>query len=213
METAQAELAGILSLAPVIPVIVIEDADHAAPLAKALVRGGLRAIEVTLRTESALAAIAAMSEVEGAIVGAGTVLNAAHFSAARKAGARFAVSPGATPSLLDAAAEFEMPFLPGIATASEAIVLIERGYRFAKFFPAEVSGGAAMVKALASPLPQLQLCPTGGITPGNAAAYLSLPNVVCVGGTWIASATDLAQRDWDGIASRSRSAALLRQSQ
>lgn len=209
-QTPSSELAGILSLAPVIPVIIIENADDAAFAAQALVRGGLRAIEVTLRTEAALAAIAAMSRVEGAIVGAGTVLNSDQLAAARQAGARFAVSPGATDTLLGAADRLGMPFLPGVATASEAMALIERGYRFAKFFPAEAAGGAATLKAFASPLPQLKFCPTGGISLDNARSYLALPNVVCVGGSWIASANALAKRDWAEIETQSRLASSLR---
>jgi 2-dehydro-3-deoxyphosphogluconate aldolase / (4S)-4-hydroxy-2-oxoglutarate aldolase len=207
IKTPQAELAGILSLVPVIPVIVIEDAGDAIPLAQALVRGGLRVIEVTLRTEAALPALAAISKVEGAIAGAGTVLNRDQLAAAQQAGAHFAVSPGATDSLLDAADALGAPLLPGVATASEAIALIERGYRFAKFFPAEASGGVPMLKALASPLPQLRFCPTGGITPANALSYLALPNVICVGGSWMASASALARRDWAEIEEQSRLAA------
>jgi 2-dehydro-3-deoxyphosphogluconate aldolase/(4S)-4-hydroxy-2-oxoglutarate aldolase len=207
IKTPQSELAGILSLAPVIPVIVIEDSADATPLAQALVRGGLPVIEVTLRTDAALPAIAAMSRVEGAIVGAGTVLHRDQLAAAQQAGARFAVSPGSTDSLLDAADALGVSLLPGVATASEAMALIERGYRFAKFFPAEALGGVTMLRALASPLPQLQFCPTGGISPGNALSYLALPNVICVGGSWMVSASALARRDWAEIEEQSRLAA------
>jgi 2-dehydro-3-deoxyphosphogluconate aldolase / (4S)-4-hydroxy-2-oxoglutarate aldolase len=207
IETPQSELAAILSLVPVIPVVVIEDAGDAISLAQALVRGGLRVIEVTLRTDAALPAIAAMSGIEGAIVGAGTVLNRDQLVAALQAGARFAVSPGATDSLVDAADGLGVPLLPGVATASEALALIERGYRFAKFFPAEPLGGVPMLRALASPLPQLQFCPTGGISPGNALSYLALPNVICVGGSWMVSASALARRDWAEIEEQSRLAA------
>ncbi len=210
MQTPPSELAEILSLTPVIPVIVIHDAEDAALAAEALVRGGLRVLEVTLRTDAALAAIATMSRVDGAIVGAGTVLNSDQLEAAQKAGARFAVSPGTTDVLLEAADQLNMPFLPGIATASEAMMLIERGYRFAKFFPAEAAGGVAMLKAFASPLPQLKFCPTGGISLDNAKSYLALPNVVCIGGSWIASANALAKRDWAEIETQSRLAASLR---
>ena len=203
-------LENILRAAPVVPVVIIDDAADAVKLARALVAGGLPAIEVTLRTAAGIEAIRAIAqEVEGAIPGVGTVLEPAHYHAAAKAGARFAVSPGATPRLLDAAAECGIPPLPGIATVSEAMALIERGYRFAKFFPAEASGGAAFLSAIASPVPQLQFCPTGGITPENAPRYLKLPNVICVGGSWMVSRAAIKAGDWAGITEAARAATRL----
>jgi 2-dehydro-3-deoxyphosphogluconate aldolase/(4S)-4-hydroxy-2-oxoglutarate aldolase len=202
----------ILRAAPVVPVVIIDDAANAVPLARALVAGGLPAIEITLRTAAGLEAIRAISaEVEGAIPGVGTVMEPAHYTAAAKAGARFAVSPGATPRLLDAAADCGIAPLPGIATVSEAMALIERGYRFAKFFPAEAAGGAAFLSSIASPLPQLRFCPTGGITPEIAPRYLRLPNVVCVGGSWMVSRTAINEADWAGITSAASAAAKLGQ--
>jgi 2-dehydro-3-deoxyphosphogluconate aldolase/(4S)-4-hydroxy-2-oxoglutarate aldolase len=206
----QAGLAAILASAPVVPVVIIEDAADAVPLAKALVAGGLPVIEVTLRTAAALDAIRAIAEVEGAIVGVGTVIEAAQLVAAKKAGARFAVSPGATERLLNAAVESGLPLLPGIATASEAIALIERGFEYAKFFPAEPAGGATYLAALASPLPQLKFCPTGGVTLESAPRYLALPNVVCVGGSWMLKREHIAAKDWAAIQTASASAAALR---
>ncbi len=203
-------LENILRAAPVVPVVIIDDAADAVKLARALVAGGLPAIEVTLRTAAGIEAIRAIAqEVEGAIPGVGTVLEPAHYHAAAKAGARFAVSPGATPRLLDAAAECGIPPLPGIATVSEAMALIERGYRFAKFFPAEASGGAAFLSAIASPVPQLQFCPTGGITLENAPRYLKLPNVICVGGSWMVSRAAIKAGDWAGITEAARAATRL----
>ncbi|MCB5945035.1 bifunctional 4-hydroxy-2-oxoglutarate aldolase/2-dehydro-3-deoxy-phosphogluconate aldolase [Acidocella sp. KAb 2-4] len=203
-------LENILRAAPVVPVVIIDDAADAVKLARALVAGGLPAIEVTLRTAAGIEAIRAIAqEVEGAIPGVGTVLEPAHYHAAAKAGACFAVSPGATPRLLDAAAECGIPPLPGIATVSEAMALIERGYRFAKFFPAEASGGAAFLSAIASPVPQLQFCPTGGITPENAPRYLKLPNVICVGGSWMVSRAAIKAGDWAGITEAARAATRL----
>lgn len=196
-------------LAPVIPVLVIEDVAHARPLAEALVAGGLPALEVTLRTPAALEVIRAMAEVPGGIVGAGTLLTPADVKAAKAAGARFGVSPGATDRLLAACEEEELPLLPGAATATEAMRLLERGYTTAKFFPAEAIGGAPALKSLAAPLPQITFCPTGGIGPGNAADYLSLPNTVCVGGSWVAPKDKMAAGDWAGIEALAREAARL----
>ncbi|MDR3504906.1 MAG: bifunctional 4-hydroxy-2-oxoglutarate aldolase/2-dehydro-3-deoxy-phosphogluconate aldolase [Acidocella sp.] len=202
----------ILRAAPVVPVVIIDDAANAVPLARALVAGGLPAIEITLRTEAGLEAIRAIAaEVEGAIPGVGTVMEPAQYTAAAKAGARFAVSPGATPRLLDAAADCGIAPLPGIATVSEAMALIERGYRFAKFFPAEAAGGAAFLSSIASPLPQLRFCPTGGITPESAPRYLKLPNVVCVGGSWMVNRTAINAGDWAGITAAASAAAKLGQ--
>jgi 2-dehydro-3-deoxyphosphogluconate aldolase / (4S)-4-hydroxy-2-oxoglutarate aldolase len=207
----QDRLEDILRLAPVVPVMIIDELADAVPLARALVAGGLRAIEVTLRTWAALDAIRAIAaEVENAVPGVGTVLQPADYGKAAQAGARFAVSPGFTAKLLDAAAASGIPSLPGIATASEAMQLIERGYRFAKFFPAEAAGGATFLSALASPLPQLSFCPTGGITLENAPRYLQLPNVICVGGSWMVSRAAIQAKDWAGITAAAAAAAGLR---
>ena len=176
----------VVGLAPVIPVVVIDDLEQAVPLASALVRGGLPAIEVTLRTPVALAAIERIAaSVPGAVVGAGTVTTAAQVDDALAAGARFLVSPGATPTLLYALQASGVPFLPGVATPSEVVALIERGIFYAKLFPAEVVGGVAALKAFAGPFPRMRFCPTGGVSASNAASYLALPNVVCVGGSWM----------------------------
>lgn len=208
--TAPSGLAAILAVAPVVPVVIVEAIEDAVPLARALVQGGLPVIEVTLRTPIALDAVRAIAaEVEDAIVGVGTVLDPAQLAASERAGARFAVSPGHTPRLLDAAAQSNLPLLPGIATASEAIALIERGYGFAKFFPAEPAGGPAYLSALASPLPQLRFCPTGGITLESAPRYLALPNVVCVGGSWMLPRQRIVAKDWSAITTASRAAAAL----
>lgn len=196
-------------LAPVIPVLVIEDLHHAVPLARALVAGGLPVLEVTLRTPVALAAIEAMAQVPGARVGAGTVLSPHDVLRVKGAGASFAVSPGSTPALISACVAKGLPLLPGAATASEVMNLLEQGYTAMKFFPAGPAGGAPMLKALNGPLPQVTFCPTGGIGPANAGEYLSLPNVACVGGSWVAPAELLAARDWDGIERLARAAAAL----
>ncbi len=193
-------LLSILKLQPVVPVLVVEDASTAVPLARALVAGGLKAIEITLRTPAALDAIRAVAdEVEGAVAGAGTILDARQFAEAEDAGAKFIVSPGTTQELLDAARGSDVPLLPGAVTASEVMALREEGYSVLKFFPAEQAGGAAYLKSLSSPLAGVSFCPTGGISPGNAADYLSLPNVVCVGGSWVAPKEMVAAGDWDGI--------------
>ncbi|HWK27707.1 MAG TPA: bifunctional 4-hydroxy-2-oxoglutarate aldolase/2-dehydro-3-deoxy-phosphogluconate aldolase [Solirubrobacter sp.] len=176
----------ITGLAPVVPVVVIDDVADAVPLASALVRGGLRAIEVTLRTDAALESMRRIAaEVEGAVVGAGTVTTAAQIAASVDAGARFLVSPGATPNLLDALQGSGVPFLPGTATASDIVALLERGITHAKLFPAELVGGVRALKAFGGPFPQMRFCPTGGINAGNAPDYLAQPNVVCVGGSWM----------------------------
>lgn len=195
--------------APVIPVLVIEDAAHARPLAEALVAGGLPVLEVTLRTPAALDAIRDMVRVAGCIVGAGTLITPDDVEAAQKAGARFGVSPGATPMLLDAARSGDLPLLPGAATATEAMALLERGYTVQKFFPAEAAGGVAALKALAGPLPQIRFCPTGGIGPTNAADYLALPNTLCVGGSWVAPKDRVAAGDWAAITALAAAAARL----
>lgn len=201
MDTSRIEtLRRILEAAPVVPVLTIEDRNKAVPLAKALVAGGLTALEVTLRTEAGPDCIRAIAaEVEGADVGAGTVLDRRQLEEAVSCGARFLVSPGATPDLVEAARDCPVPFLPGVATAGEAMTLAAAGFSMLKFFPAEPAGGIAYLKALASPLPELRFCPTGGIGPANAAAYLALGNVVCVGGSWVAPGDAVAAGDWPRI--------------
>ncbi|MGH1451702.1 MAG: bifunctional 4-hydroxy-2-oxoglutarate aldolase/2-dehydro-3-deoxy-phosphogluconate aldolase [Paracoccaceae bacterium] len=195
--------------APVVPVLVVKDAATAAPLARALVAGGLPALEVTLRTPAALDVIREMATVAGGIVGAGTLLTPDDVKAAKEAGATFGVSPGATDRVLDAAEDMDLPLLPGAATASEAMRLLERGYSVQKFFPAEAAGGANLLKSLSSPLPQIRFCPTGGVSLKNARDYLSLPNVLCVGGSWVAPATMVDSGDWGGITKLASEAAAL----
>jgi 2-dehydro-3-deoxyphosphogluconate aldolase/(4S)-4-hydroxy-2-oxoglutarate aldolase len=210
METKQRQVEATMRLAPVIPVVIIDDVKAAVPMARALVAGGTPAIEVTLRTPAALDAIRAIAqEVEGATVGVGTVLNAEQLAAARDAGARFAVSPGVSPKLLDAADDSDLPLLPGAATASEVMALLERGYRFLKFFPAVPAGGTKLIGAWASPLPQVKFCPTGGISLSTAPDFLALPNVLCVGGSWLTPADKLKAGDWAGIELLAREAAAL----
>ncbi|WP_200832595.1 bifunctional 4-hydroxy-2-oxoglutarate aldolase/2-dehydro-3-deoxy-phosphogluconate aldolase [Candidatus Halocynthiibacter alkanivorans] len=199
----------ICRMAPVIPVLVIHDLAHARPLAEALVAGGLPVLEVTLRTPVALQAIAEMAKVPGGIVGAGTLLTPADVSAAVQAGATFGVSPGATDTLLDACEAADLPLLPGIATASEAMALLERGYSVQKFFPAEANGGAKALKAIGAPLPQIRFCPTGGVSLANADSYLSLSNTLCVGGSWVAPLDLLERGDWAGVEALAREAAAL----
>ncbi|MGI9452268.1 MAG: bifunctional 4-hydroxy-2-oxoglutarate aldolase/2-dehydro-3-deoxy-phosphogluconate aldolase, partial [Geminicoccaceae bacterium] len=183
----------------------------ALPLARALVKGGLPLLEITLRTPAALDAIEAIAdEVDGAVVGAGTVLNSEQFEAVAKHGAKFAVSPGVTDNLLAAANNIPCPLLPGTATASDVMRLLDHGFDFMKFFPAEPAGGRAYLKALASPLPAAAFCPTGGIGPGNAKDYLALPNVICVGGSWVAPAKAVATGDWATIENLARGAANLK---
>ncbi|SFP10013.1 bifunctional 4-hydroxy-2-oxoglutarate aldolase/2-dehydro-3-deoxy-phosphogluconate aldolase [Tranquillimonas alkanivorans] len=208
-QNASARALEIARLAPVIPVLVIDDASKARPLAQALVKGGLPALEVTLRTPAALDAIREMAQVEGGVVGAGTLLTPDDVKAAKEAGATFGVSPGATDLLLDACEDMELPLLPGAATSSEAMKLLERGYTMLKFFPAEASGGAPALKSIAGPLPRISFCPTGGVSLKNAPDYLSLPNVVCVGGSWVAPADKVQSGDWDGIEMLAREAAAL----
>lgn len=199
--------ARICALAPVVPVLVIEDAHRAAGLARALVAGGLPALEVTLRTPAALDAIRAMAEVEGGMVGAGTLLTPADVKAAKAAGASFGVSPGATDRLIGACEDEGLPLLPGAVTATEMMTLLEKGYNVQKFFPAESVGGAAALKALGSPIPQVRFCPTGGISMANVASYLALKNVLCVGGSWVAPADAVANADWARIETLARQAA------
>nr|WSZ17608.1 bifunctional 4-hydroxy-2-oxoglutarate aldolase/2-dehydro-3-deoxy-phosphogluconate aldolase [Streptomyces canus] len=201
----------LLDLAPVVPVVVIEDASDAVPLARALVAGGLPAIEVTLRTPVALDAIRAIAgEVPEALVGAGTVITPDQVTETVAAGARFLVSPGWTDVLLAAMQASGVPFLPGVSTTSEVVALLERGVTEMKFFPAEAAGGTAYLKSLAGPLPQARFCPTGGIGPENAPEYLSLPNVGCVGGTWMLPTDAIAARDWERVEALAREAAGLK---
>ncbi|WP_424974492.1 bifunctional 4-hydroxy-2-oxoglutarate aldolase/2-dehydro-3-deoxy-phosphogluconate aldolase [Dinoroseobacter sp. S124A] len=206
---ASAQARDICGLAPVIPVLVIHDLAHARPLAEALVAGGLPALEVTLRTPVALEAIAEMAAVEGGVVGAGTLLTPADVAAAKAAGALFGVSPGATPTLLDAAEAADLPMLPGAATSTEVMALLERGYTVQKFFPAEANGGAPALKSIGAPLPQVSFCPTGGVSLANAPTYLGLSNTLCVGGSWVAPAALMEAGDWDGITKLAAEAAEL----
>lgn len=190
----------LIDLVPVIPVVVIDDLEHAVPVAEALVAGGVPMIELTLRTPVALEAIHRISqEVPEILVGAGTIVESHQAKEAASAGAQFLVSPGSTPSLLDAMSDSGLPHLPGVATVSEILTLLEHGYREMKFFPAEASGGAAFLKAVASPLPAARFCPTGGISTGNARDYLSLGNVGCVGGSWLTPADVLTAGDWGRV--------------
>lgn len=201
----------LCALAPIVPVLVIHDIAHARPLAEALIAGGLPALEVTLRTPVALEAIHEMSKVPGGVVGAGTLITPVDVRAALEAGALFGVSPGATRDLLKACETQEMPLLPGAATASEAMALLEKGYDVLKFFPAEASGGAPALKAIGAPLPQIRFCPTGGVNPQNAETYLALPNVLCAGGSWVAPDDLIAAGAWDQIEELARAASKLGQ--
>ncbi|MEU0937097.1 MULTISPECIES: bifunctional 4-hydroxy-2-oxoglutarate aldolase/2-dehydro-3-deoxy-phosphogluconate aldolase [unclassified Embleya] len=200
-----------LDLAPVIPVVIVDDVESAVPLARALVAGGLPAVEVTLRTPAAIGAIERIAaEVEGAFVGAGTVLTPKQTKAAVAAGARFLVTPGCTERLYGSLMDSGLPFLPGTSTVSEVLELRERGVREMKFFPAEAAGGAPYLKSLASPVPDVRFCPTGGITPASAPTYLALPNVACVGGSWMLPADAVASRDWARVEKLAREASGLR---
>ncbi len=201
--------AEICALAPVVPVLVIEDAARAKGLAEALVKGGLPALEVTLRTPAALDAIRAMADVPGGVVGAGTLLTAGDVKAAKSAGAKFGVSPGATDRIIAACAEAELPLLPGAATATEVMVLLEKGFTVQKFFPAEASGGAPALAAIGAPIPQVKFCPTGGVSMKNVADYLKLSNVLCCGGSWVAPKAAVQAGDWDQIEALARAAAAL----
>ncbi|GGX61666.1 bifunctional 4-hydroxy-2-oxoglutarate aldolase/2-dehydro-3-deoxy-phosphogluconate aldolase [Streptomyces anandii] len=200
--------ASLLGLAPVLPVVVLHDAADAVPLARALVAGGLPAIEVTLRTPAALDGVRAIAgEVPDAVVGVGTVIRPEQVAGSVDAGARFLVSPGWTDALLAAMAASGVPYLPGVSTTSEVVALLERGVREMKFFPAQAAGGTAYLKSLAGPLPQARFCPTGGIGPDTAPDYLSLPNVGCVGGSWMVPADAVAGRDWGRVKRLARAAA------
>jgi len=198
--TMKIDVAMVMTTAPVLPVLVIERVEDAVPLARALKAGGLNVLEVTLRTEVALEAIRAIAaQVEGVIVGAGTVTRPEEFAQVRDAGAVFAISPGATPALLKAGKTSGLAYLPGISTASELMCGLEAGYEAFKFFPAEAAGGTAMLKAISGPFPQVRFCPTGGIGQANFRDYLDLPNVSCVGGSWVVPADRIRRQDWDGI--------------
>lgn len=179
------------------PVIVIQDLDDAVPLANALVEGGIKVLEITLRTPVALDAIKLINqEVKEAIVGAGTIANTAQLQAAEQAGAQFAISPGITPALLEASRHSSIPFIPGIATLSELMLGMDYGLQYFKFFPAEAAGGVAMLKAIAGPFPKAVFCPTGGVSPGNYNEYLGLANVACVGGSWLAPQAAVSEKNW-----------------
>ena len=205
-----AALRQTLSLAPVIPVIVLDDVSAARPLAEALVAGGLPVLEITLRTPHALEIIEIMAKVPGAVVGSGTVRSPLQMGHSVDAGCQFMVSPGASPRLLEAAEAHAIPLLPGIGTPTEAMTASEHGYSFLKFFPAEALGGVKVLKAYASPLPDITFCPTGGIDMAKAREYLALPNVICVGGSWIMPADAIAARDWKRIEGLAREAAGLK---
>ncbi len=211
MTPQQASIAAekLCRMAPVIPVLVIDDASIAAQLAQALVAGGLPVLEVTLRTPAALDAIREMAAVAGGRVGAGTLLTTKDVEDAKAAGATFGVSPGATGRLLDACEANELPLLPGAATATEVMRLLERGYTVQKFFPAEANGGAPALKAIGGPIPQVKFCPTGGVSLQNASLYLGLSNTLCVGGSWVAPKDKVAAGDWAGITALASQAAML----
>ena len=207
------DIVAIAALAPVIPVLTVEQVADAVPLARALVRGGLPALEITLRTPAALDALAAIAaEVEGAVVGAGTVLEVGQVDKIVAAGARFAVSPGFSPVVGSAVRAAGLPFLPGIQTVSESLAAAEQGWRVQKFFPADRAGGPGWLKAVAAPLAGLRYCPTGGIGSENAEAYLALPNVVCVGGSWVAPKEAIASKNWSQIERLAAAAAALKRS-
>ena len=208
-EVASQETERLFKLTPVVPVLVVDDVAHAAPLAKALIAGGLPVLEVTLRTPVALDVIFEMSQIEGGYVGAGTLLSQEDVIAARKAGAIFGVSPGATENLLVACEDENLPLLPGAATVSEVMWLFERGYRVQKFFPAEANGGAPALNAIGAPIPQVAFCPTGGVSLSNAQSYLGLSNTLCVGGSWVAPKQMIREENWDVITELAREAARL----
>jgi 2-dehydro-3-deoxyphosphogluconate aldolase/(4S)-4-hydroxy-2-oxoglutarate aldolase len=208
-EHASELAAKVCGLAAVIPVLVVDDASIAGALAAALVAGGLPALEVTLRTPEALDVIREMAKIEGGVVGAGTLLTSKDVEAAKEAGATFGVAPGATARLLDACEANDLPLLPGAATATESMALLERGYTVQKFFPAAANGGAPALKAIGAPIPQVKFCPTGGVSLANANEYLSLSNVLCVGGSWVAPIDLVKAGDWAGITALAARAAAL----
>jgi 2-dehydro-3-deoxyphosphogluconate aldolase/(4S)-4-hydroxy-2-oxoglutarate aldolase len=203
-------LLDIMRTSAVIPVIAIDDPDHAVPLAKALVAGGIRVLEVTLRTRHGLGAIKAMSAVEGAIVGVGTLTQPEEFAAARDAGAVFGVSPGLTPALIAAAKSSGLPLLPGVMTPSEVMAAREQGFQQLKLFPAVPAGGVGMLNALAGPLGDITFCPTGGISIDTAPQFLKLKNVACVGGSWLTPKDLMQAGDWEGITVLAKAASALR---
>jgi 2-dehydro-3-deoxyphosphogluconate aldolase / (4S)-4-hydroxy-2-oxoglutarate aldolase len=210
-EKSRARLNQVFALAPVVPVITIEQARDAVPLARALVAGGLPVVEITLRTEAAAdAARAIIAEVKDAVVGIGTVLSRHDLEMAAKMGAAFAISPGQSVELLEAASSGDLPFVPGIQTASDLIACVTRGFDLAKFFPAVPAGGLAALNALAGPFPNVRFCPTGGIGQGNAGEWLANPKVVAVGGSWVAPTSDIAAGHWSVIEARAKAAAALR---
>ena len=207
MRNWKMEPAEVFAQGPVVPVMVIKDLAHAVPVARALVAGGIRVLEITLRTPVAVAAIREIARaVPEAVVGAGTVTTAEDLAAVSEAGAVFAISPGLTPELLDGANQGDIALIPGIATVSELMVGLQRGYDHFKFFPAEAAGGIPMLKAIAGPFPKVVFCPTGGIGLGNYREYLALGNVACVGGSWVAPAEAVAQRDWGRVSQLAREA-------
>lgn len=190
----------LLDLVPVVPVVVLDDLEAAVPVARALADGGVPVVELTLRTPVALDAVRRIAdEAPDVVIGAGTIVEPGQAKQAVDAGAQFLVSPGSTPRLLDALEDTGVPFLPGVATVSEALALLERGITEMKLFPAEAVGGRALLKAVASPVPAARFCPTGGITPATAPDYLALPNVGCVGGSWLTPADAIASRDWSRV--------------
>jgi len=206
-----AALLPILECQPVIPVVQIDDIADAVPLANALIKGGVRAIEVTLRSQAALDAIAAITaQLPQAIVGAGTVLNQEQYAQAVERGAKFIVSPGTNGALYGSARALGVPLLPGVMTPSDIVEALDRGYRVCKFFPAEQAGGIDFIKSLAGPFPQVTFCPTGGITPASAGRWLALPNVICVGGSWLAAQDLIKARDWEAITRRAQETMQLR---
>lgn len=210
MPTTPRSGSDLMDLAPVMPVVVVDDPEKAVPLSRALVAGGLPGVEITLRTPGAMEAIERVAaEVPEAVVGAGTVTTPEQADAAARAGAKFLVSPGCSPRLSAAMADTGLPFLPGVSTVSEAMALLEQGVHEMKFFPAEPAGGAAFMKALSSPLPQARFCPTGGITVDSAPTYLALPNVGCVGGSWLTPASLVEAGRWDEVTDLARAAARL----
>ncbi len=197
----------VLNSGPVVPVMVIENIDHAVPLARALIAGGIKVLEITLRSDVAIAAIRRVArEVPDAIVGAGTIASAHDLAAVTEAGAVFAISPGLTPALLKAANQGPIALIPGISTASELMLGMEQGYTEFKFFPAEAAGGVAMLKSIGGPFPQITFCPTGGVSPKNYNNYLALDNVACVGGSWIVPKNSIEQEDWQNITKLARAA-------
>lgn len=205
-----ADTAGVLNVSPVIPVVTIDDPQHAVPLAKALVDGGVRIIELTLRTDSALESLQRITEeVPEILAGAGTILTPAQADAAVSAGAQFLVSPGVTPSLLDHMLGLGLPVLPGVATVGEIMAVMERGLTAMKFFPAGPAGGPDYLAAIGAPIPQVQFCPTGGISLASAPAYLALPNVACVGGSWLTPRSAIETQDWQEVTRLAQGAASL----